>query len=380
MHRFCCDSTETQAIAVIDDVTGNGASEIGTFRVNSDARMELRVYDAKSGAENVLKTNVFDTRWLENELLAVPGAGRGGRPAIGVAAMQDNGRAAMQLRDGQTGEILRKLTPRNKRWATVDTTTIPGLASGSAAAVATLSRRLSDDVLAVDVRDSRDNSRLAAYNVLYSDWAGLGVESLVVNGTPALAVMARSRVDGTIRIQTREALSGTVLGNYTLSPNFTAIDFQVVPDMNSDGVDEVATMLERSSDGLVVIQIRDALTGQNRSRVYPIGNGQAAWRIAQFRPLDFAGSTALAVLSVHRDDNRVLVRIQDVVSGDVLSKIPFKPSPWELQAEFAVVPDFNGNGEPELAVPLRNADDFRRIVQIRDSADGKVLGNLQLPD
>jgi hypothetical protein len=139
-------------------------------------------------------------------------------------------------------------------------------------------------------------------------------------------------------------------------------------------------MLERSSDGLVVIQIRDALTGQNRSRVYPIGNGQGAWRIAQFRPLDFAGNTALAVLSVHRDDNRVLVRIQDVVSGDVLSKIPFKPSPWELQAEFAVVPDFNGNGEPELAVPLRNADDFRRIVQIRDSADGTVLRNLQLPD
>jgi hypothetical protein len=73
------------------------------------------------------------------------------------------------------------------------------------------------------------------------------------------------------------------------------------------------------------------------------------------------------------------VRIQDAVTGALLNTVFFRPAPWELQAHFEVVPDFTGNGEPELAVPMRNADSLARSVQIRDGATGKVIRNIQLP-
>ena len=73
------------------------------------------------------------------------------------------------------------------------------------------------------------------------------------------------------------------------------------------------------------------------------------------------------------------VRIRDAATGAVIKKVFFKPPPWDLQGSFEVVPYFSGNCEPELAVPLRDADDGSRQVQIRDSVNGAVVGNIKLP-
>ena len=379
MHRFCCESTESQSIAVIDDTPGNGAPDIATFRVDDADRMEIRVYDGRTGQLSYKKNNVFTPNWLENEFLPVTRAGRGRGPALAVAATAADGRAAIQLRDGASGAALRNLTPRGKIWATIDTATVPGIAARRAAALATLSRRLSDDSLGVDVRDPTDNSRLATFLSLNGNWQGLAVEALTAGGEPALAVMAGRRSDGQVRVQTRRALTGEVVGNYFLGVKWRALEMQTLPDLSGNGVDEVATLLRRTTDGVVVIQIRDAATGALVSQINTIGRGINAWRIVQIRPLTFNGVPALATLASRREDARVQVRIQDAVTGALLNTVFFRPAPWELQAHFEVVPDFTGNGEPELAVPMRNADSLARSVQIRDGATGKVIRNIQLP-
>jgi hypothetical protein len=232
---------------------------------------------------------------------------------------------------------------------------------------------------AIDVRDPIDDSRLASFQLLNPNWRGLAIESLSVHGSAAVAALATRRSDGRTRIHTRDALTGVELGNFTIGTDFRAIEFHAVPDMNGDGADDIATMLERSSDGLVVIQVREATTGGLISKVYPIGRGKKDWRIAQFRPLTVNGVAAFAILGVNREDSRVLVQTRDAMTGEPLRKIAFNKAPWELQAEFAVIEDFSGNGEPELAVPMRNAENARRIVQVRDAADGSVIQTITLP-
>jgi ELWxxDGT repeat protein len=379
MHRYCCDSAKSQSIAVIDDTTGNGAPDIATFRVDDADRMEIRVYDAQTGQLSVKKNNVFTSNWLENEFLAVTGAGRARGPALAVAATAADGRAGIQLRDGATGAALRNLTPRGKSWATIDTTTVPGIAARRAGALATLSRRVGNDWLALDVRDPTDNSRLAAFQSLNGNWQGLAVEALTAEGEPALAVMYSRRSDSQVRVQTRKALTGDIVGNYFLGVRWRAIEMQTLPDLDGNGVGEVATLLRRPTDGVVQIQVRDAATGALVSRVNTIGRGVKAWRIVQIRPLTFNGVPALATLATRREDGRVQVRIQNAATGAALNTVFFRPAPWELQAHFEVVPDFTGNGEPELAVPMRNADSLARVVQIRDAASGSVIRNIQLP-
>ena len=196
---------------------------------------------------------------------------------------------------------------------------------------------------------------------------------------PALAVLAQRRSDGQVRVQTRDALTGDLVGNFLLGSGWRPIEMQAVPDMDGNGVDDIATLLERKTDGLMVVQIRDATDGSLLSRVYPAGRGLKDWRVVQFRHLTFGGASALAIAYVRREDGQVMVRTQDAASGAVLKKVLFKPPPWELQAHFEVIPDFTGNGEPELAVPMRNATDARRIVQIRDAASGAVIRNITLP-
>jgi hypothetical protein len=256
---------------------------------------------------------------------------------------------------------------------------VPGIAARRAAALATLSRRVSDDGLGLDVRDPTDNARLASFLSLNGNWQGVAVEALTAGGEPALAVMARRRSDGQLRVQTRHALTGEIVGNYFLGLKWRALEMQTLGDLDGNGVDEVATLLRRNTDGVVVIQIRDAASGALVSRLNTIGGGINAWRIVQFRPLTYGGAPALATLATRRADERVQVRIQDAATGALLNTVFFRPAPWELQAHFEVVPDFTGNGEPELAVPLRNADSLARVVQIRDAAGGQVIRNIQLP-
>ena len=133
-------------------------------------------------------------------------------------------------------------------------------------------------------------------------------------------------------------------------------------------------------DGLEIIQIRDGQTQALISNVYPIGAGLGAWDTKRFDVAMTNGQPALAIVSERDSDNQVLVQLKSIMAGTVINNVFFIGSPWEFQQDFAVMPNFNGGDDDELAVLMRNTNTDQRFVQIRDSQTDAVIRNVFQPN
>lgn len=152
-------------------------------------------------------------------------------------------------------------------------------------------------------------------------------------------------------------------------------DMLVVPDMNGNGVAEVALLT--LSDGYPVrgADIRDALTGE-QLRVIPFDREFAPVRFSLVPDVGRAGNPGLVVLGRSINDNRLRAEVVELASGDQSAVVPFSGNGDLL---FAVMPDVSGNEHSELVLGQRTqgpVDFVYRQVGVKDGASGDVLAYL----
>ena len=100
----------------------------------------------------------------------------------------------------------------------------------------------------------------------------------------AVAVLALRDSDNLSIVQVRNASTGALIRNvFPLGLGWSSQELKVVPDANGDGVDEIAVRMTRDTDGLELVQIRNAQTNALVRNVYPIGAGGAGWKTPKFR-------------------------------------------------------------------------------------------------
>ncbi len=337
-----------------------------------EGRIETRVLTLDSSTER--QVQFLSDQWSVKSHLAFDNK-------LLVAAQNDqSGVHIVQVRDRETESVVQNLFPWNKDWRVLDTDLIWGVLPTGAPVVATLARRLDTRLNAVELRDSSDGQIVGLIYPLGRYWDVHSMAGLDTGGKSAIAFLGtRNFSDLLTVIQIRDALSGELITNvFPLGFGWSPLEMHVIDDLNGNGSDEVAVRMSRDTDGLMIIQIRDSLTNDLVSNVYPIGAGLSHWRIRAFTTINVPGQQRLAIMGERSGDGQVLVQIKTIDTGTVVRNLFFAGPPWTIAQGFQVFPDLTGNGYDEIVVMLRNTETGAHLLQIRDTDKGELIRNVPL--
>ncbi|MEM7280605.1 MAG: proprotein convertase P-domain-containing protein [Pseudomonadota bacterium] len=364
-------------MSVADDINGNGSQEVLGFQVDALGNISGRIADANTGAV-ITNTNFLSSNWTSQGGFGFPPLPGETAPTVALVATQNtDDLPIIQLKSAANGNLIRNLFPWSSAWNLTDWHAVPGQAPGGNDALGILASRKSDGLMGLELRDPNNNNRIRIIYPLGLGWTPRASISLDVNGTPAVAVLATRDSDNLTIVQVRNASDGSLVRNvFPLGFGWSPTgEIKAVPDLNGNGVEEVATRMTRDADGLEIIQIRDGQTNDLVSNVYPIGAGGGGWTTQQFEVVTLAGTTYLGILSTFDATGQILVQTKNAQTAAIDSNLFFIGPPYEYH-DYAVLEDFNGNGASELAVFVENTSTGLRLIQVRDGDSGALIRNV----
>jgi len=213
---------------------------------------------------------------------------------------------------------------------------------------------------------------------LYGVLKTLVVPDLNDDGKDEIATV-RSLSNGIIRAEVRDASSGSLLRLMSfLNAGFAARDAVVLPDQDGDGVAELAVLAIENSSGRGVVEIRNLLDPQARRRIL-LSPGYTRLRLAMLPDADADGADELAILSIAQVDGRTWVELRNAIGTAATRRVNY--GQMAITLDFAVLEDGDGDGAREIAV-LGQRDDGRGQVLTRNvigtPANRTVLASAEL--
>lgn len=195
-----------------------------------------------------------------------------------------------------------------------------------------------------------------------------------VNGTggPEIGVLGVNATTGQVRLQVKEAATGSLVSKLYFDPAFNPVGAVALADLNGNSSAEVA-VLGTDADGRVRVQVKDSRTGALVGKVYFDRN---------YTPLALAAvpnnsGSLVAVGVLGRSAGGALrAQVKDPLTGTLVRAVFFDKNFDPVS--FVAVPDSNGSGEPELSVLGVSAGGDVR-VQTRDLQDGSTVSACFLP-
>ena len=360
-----------------DDTNNTGAGEVIALRLQG-GDIKAQVSDANSGVR-VGDLTFLSGSWTAQSVFgmpALPGSNASGTAVL--ATQNSDGLPIIQVKNANTGALINNLFPWSAAWNILDTDMVPGAAGGSPA-LAALASRKSDGLMGVELKDPSNNSRIRLIYPLGFGWSAINLEVVNVNGQWAVATLATRDADGLAIVQVRNATNGNLIKNvFPLGLGWTPREIKAVPDLDGNGVDEVAVRMTRDTDGLEIIQIRDSLTNNLVSNVYPIGAGGGGWSTQAFEVIDINGVVHLGILSTADSNGQILNQIKNASTAAIVRNVFFIGPPYEY-LDYTTLPDFNGTNAGELAVFVRNTQTGLHIIQVRDAGNGGLIRNVFQP-
>jgi FG-GAP-like repeat/Proprotein convertase P-domain len=165
------------------------------------------------------------------------------------------------------------------------------------------------------------SDRAARHTGEVRDWQLLTSAPSVCN-TCKIAVLEHNTTDGNVQVIVKDAVGKALLATLDFGAAHTPIAVAALPDLNGTGAPELAVLGRRARNGKVQVFIKDALTGdlvstQDFSSSYlPVG-------LTILPDLDGNGVPELAVLGQHLHDGKIRVFIKDALTGAASPTLSF---------------------------------------------------------
>jgi bacillolysin len=215
-------------------------------------------------------------------------------------------------------------------------------------------------------------STAVGFGTTLSPVAAANLPDIDESGHPELAVLGTQ--SGKVKVIVRDAVNRTLVSSVALSPNIAPLALTTLPDMDGNGVTELAALGQRGSDGRVFVQIKDPVN-KTLINLIPFLQSDTAIAVAPLPDTDGNGSPELAVLGKRIADGAVRVQLRDALSGANLGTVGGFSSAYDPKA-LAVLPDINGNGQRELAALCLRTSDGGVRVEVRDSPSGTLVNTI----
>ncbi len=252
-------------------------------------------------------------------------------------------------------------------------TSIPDLNGNSSDDLACLSVNDNGGVRVV-VRDSLSREKLSVLHFpgRFAPLAMTMVPDLDGNSVAELAVLGTD-VNGTVRVTIKDSVSDALVNAINFPSRFSPISFSTLPDLNGNGVPEIA-VLGVDNSGKIRVIIKDAETRANINTLsFPSGITPVS--MTSISDLDGNGVPELAVLWIG-EFGKVGVMMKDPSTRSQVNVVYFPPR--FMPTGLAAIPDFDGSGNPELAVMGTDDQGSTRIF-VKDSISRDMIQTIVLP-
>ena len=179
---------------------------------------------------------------------------------------------------------------------------------------------------------------------------------------------------GPLRAEIRSGATGSLLSTAQFLPDqssigpVTPVAAAALPDLDGNGVTEIAVLGERQSDGRGIVQIRNVTN-------LPAPGLRTIWFGVGQRPLSMAvitgdadgnGVAELAVLSTRNSDGRGLVEVKNAYGAT--NPVSIWAGAGLTPSDVEIVEDADQNGVPEVAVLSTRNSDGRIVVEVKNAA------------
>jgi hypothetical protein len=355
-------------LAALGDLTSDGSQHLAVLR--DDAVAETVTAQIKQVASGTLiQTISFDQGYAPLDLAVVPDQNANGAPELALLGRAVRyGSVQVEVRDTRTGERLSAVA-FNPAFVPQRLAVLPDRNGNGAAELAVLGIKASNGAIAAEIKDARSGAGLGQifFAKAFQPVDFAAVADANGNGTAELAVLGVNS-DGQPRVELRDS-GNAALVKVLWSPKWTTpLNLAAVPDANGNGTPEVAVLGQGTRN--VVVKTADAGTAAQLGFVYYNPNFTPR-QVAALPDLNANGVAELAVLS--RDaGGQLKTELRDAVTGALVRNLWFgQLAPMDL----AVLPDLNGNGSPEIAV-LGVPTAGGAQVLIKDSATEAEISRL----
>jgi len=193
------------------------------------------------------------------------------------------------------------------------------------------------------------------------------------NGIPEMGILGGLKANDHVRMQVWDADTAAFQTNVWFGQVYQAQSTITMPDINSNGSDEIVAMGVDPATQNIRVQVRDSDTADTLFNIW-LGNVNEAVDIALVNDINSNGFPDLAVL-LKTPAGGGRVRIQDGSTGAFIRNLFF--SVVENPVGLAVMPDYSGNGFEELAALGTSAG--VRHVQILDTSTGSQVNRIDFP-
>jgi hypothetical protein len=256
------------------------------------------------------------------------------------------------------------------RFSGLEAAVVPDLNGNNGAELAVLGLR-DDDSTVVRLWDTRTGAKLRNVSLL-----GPGQQPIALVVVPdgvgttgrGIGVLARRKSDGLIFVHLRDAITGAAIGNVKFfDQGFKAVDATVLPDLDLDGVPELAVLAIRLADERYLVEIRNVRNAPKPRRVWFRGPGTEPVALATTADVDRNGVPELGVLGIRSSDQRLFVERRNAIGPRNTVRRWMAPT-LSAPIDFAVVPDSDADGTPEYAVLAQRCCDARFAVDVQNAA------------
>jgi len=261
---FATGHTPFALEVIADDADHDGNQELAVLSTrNSDGRGAIEVKNA-AGAPNA-KLFLAPIGFVPHDMEIVPDADGNDVPDIALLATRTaDGRILGQVRNADGAGAPYSTWFAAAGQLAIDLAVVPDKDGDAIPELAVLSSRTGDGKLLVQVKNAS-----GAFNP-YAFWMPVGytgVELAAVapvdgSAIPEIAVLQQRNSDGRILVSVRNAIGTDTPRSLWYTTGYTARGLTVLPDLDTNGIEEPAVLMTRNSDGRIVVQSRNAFDVQ----------------------------------------------------------------------------------------------------------------------
>ena len=311
---------------------------------------------------------------LAFDMAVLPDLDASGDPEIAMLNEQASGQVRVQIRDSVTGGVTSNLW-YGLQYEPVSMTVVPDYNSSGFPEIAVLGSEAGTDAVRVQVRDSASNTFLD--NVfLGTQSTARDVVSLTDtsgNGIPEMGILGVLKANDHVRMQVWDAQTAAFQSNVWFGNVYQPHSTITMPDINSNGSNEIVAMGVDPVTQHIRVQVRDSLTMVTHYNIW-LGAVNEAVDIALINDINSNGFSDLAVL-LKTPGGTGRVRVQDGGNGTFIHNLFY--TVVENPVGLSVMPDYSGNGFDELAVLGESAGVHH--VQILDTSTGTQVNRIDFP-
>jgi hypothetical protein len=193
------------------------------------------------------------------------------------------------------------------------------------------------------------------------------------NGIPEMGIRGVLKGSDQVRAQMWDADTSAFQSNVWFGNKYQPQSMITMPDINSNGSDEIVAMGVDPATQNIRVQVRDSDTTDTLFNIW-LGNVNEAVDIKLINDINSDGIADLAVL-LKTPAGVGRVRVQSGANGAFIRNLFY--SVVENPVGLAVMPDYSGNGFEELATLGESAG--VRHVQILDTSSGSQVNRMDFP-